>query len=86
MNFTKNDQYKPLTFLQNILRKPIFDKISLFLRLSKTLATISHDLDLKIFSLNLDNRCMDVRKKLTVPLARTPNVESTRDTFTRTFN
>ena len=55
-------------------------------RLSKTLATISHDLDLKIFSLNLDNRCMDVRKKLTVPLARTPNVESTRDTFTRTFN
>ena len=64
-----------------------FQKISkYYFRLSKTLATISHDLDLKIFSLNLDNRCMDVRKKLTVPLARTPNVESTRDTFTRTFN
>ena len=44
-------------------------------RLSKTLATIGHDLDLKIASLNLENRCMDVRKKLTVPLARTPNVE-----------
>ena len=64
-----------------------FQEISkYYFRLSKTLATISHDLDLKIFSLNLDNRCMDVRKKLTVPLARTPNVESTLDTFTRTFN
>lgn len=54
-------------------------------RLCRTLATISHDLDLKIYSLNLDNRCMDVRKKLTVPLARTPNVMPTQDTFTKAF-
>lgn len=52
-------------------------------RLAKTIATISHDLNLKVNSLELDNRCMDVRKKLTVPLARTANIEATKDTFTR---
>jgi len=52
-------------------------------RLAKILATIVHDLDLKVLSLNLDNRCMDVRKQLTVPLARTENIEATKDTFTR---
>jgi len=54
-------------------------------RLARTLATISHDLDLKIYSLNLDNRCMDCRKKLTVPLARTANINPTQDTFTKAF-
>lgn len=54
-------------------------------RLCRTLATISHDLDLKINSLNLDNRCLDVRKKLTVPLARTANVTPSQDTFTKAF-
>lgn len=54
-------------------------------RLCRTLATITHDLDLKIHSLNLENRCLDVRKKLTVPLGRTPNVSITQDTFTKAF-
>jgi len=52
-------------------------------RLAKTLATIGHDLDLKVNSLNLDNQSMDVRKKLTVPLARTAMIEATKDTFSR---
>lgn len=54
-------------------------------RLCRTLATITHDLDLKLNSIRLDRQCLEVRKKLTIPLYRTPGIEPTMDTLTRTF-